>query len=210
MQRNLPRAVRDFRSGDEDSPMRHMRGIGHDYSHMPIDARPAVPPAVRLRGIVHAYCQDVAPRKVQVRREVENETGVSVGVHSQFAPVEINSSVLVDAVELDTHSLPSPLHRRAERLAVPPCACRKEAAARTSWIVLIGHAFNAPVVRQIDCAPGPIWQVTRFGAARVAEQKFPVGVRRQLERVRLLLRCGHRSGRKPRQDEADCDGSTEG
>ena len=50
---------------DEHAPVRDMNGIGHHDPHMPVDTGPAVPTAVRLRGVVHPHCEHVRSREVQ-------------------------------------------------------------------------------------------------------------------------------------------------
>ena len=156
-----------------------MHGVRYDDSHVPVDTRPAVPAAVRLGGVVDAHRQNVRSREVEVRREVEMEAGISVGMSSQLVPVHIHRRVPIDSVKLHADSFAFPLGRRAERLAIPSDAGWKIAAFRARRIVLVGPAFDAPIVREIYRAPGPVRKRARLGAARVAEEESPAGVSSQ-------------------------------
>ena len=182
-----------------------MHGIGHDHAHVTINTRAAVPPAVGLRGIVHAHGQHVGCREVQLRRQVERETGVSVRMRSELVAVEIYRGVPVDSVKLDADLFALPLGGSSERLAIPACSRRKETAPGAAWIVLIGRAFNAPVMRKIYSAPRAIGKRFGFSATRVAEEESPVGVRRQHQPGRLHF-CGGQ-GNSPEQRQSGAEGN---
>ena len=62
--------------------MRYVGGIGDDDSNMPVDAGTAVPAAVGLRGIIDADGEHIHAGWIQLRREIEGEGGVAVGMRA--------------------------------------------------------------------------------------------------------------------------------
>jgi hypothetical protein len=82
---------------DEHAPVSHMHGICHHHSHMPIDPRPAVPAAVRLRGVVHAHRRTLGPTE------------------SRLAPTKVRSTA---------HSLPARVGPTASARASLWLRCR--------------------------------------------------------------------------------------
>ena len=130
--------------------------IGDNNSYVSINAGTAVPAAVRLLRVIDAYCKHVGFREVDVGCEIEAEAGVSVGVCAELVAVQEHGGVLVDTIEFDADSLSFPIRRSAEGFAIPACSAREEPTSGAGGIVLVRGRFDAPVVREIDGAPGSI------------------------------------------------------
>jgi hypothetical protein len=69
------------------------------------------------------------------------------------------------------YALAFPISVSVERFTIPAYATGEEASACAAGTVLVGLALDAPVVRQIDSAPGPIRKRRRFCAARIAKEE---------------------------------------
>src|SRR4051794_39356790 len=156
--------------------MGHMRRICDDHSHMSIYARAAVPAAVRLSGVVHSHSQNICIRETQLRREIQLEAGVAIGLRTQLMPVQVNRGIPVNAVKLHADSLASPIRRGAKSLAIPASAVWEKAPARAGWIRLLRPALDAPIMRQLHCSPRLSLKRGCLRSARIPEQKFPPGI----------------------------------
>src|SRR5436190_24248334 len=97
-------------------------------------------------------------------------------MYPQFVPIEINRGIAVNAIELNVHAFVSPVSRSVECLAIPACPTREKALAWSAGIVLVGLACYAPIVGQVDNAPGNIRERRRLRATRIAEEELPPGI----------------------------------
>ena len=50
-----------------------MRRIHDNHAHMPIDAGPAIPAAIRLRRVIHAHGKNVGAAEIQIVRKIQRE-----------------------------------------------------------------------------------------------------------------------------------------
>src|SRR5579863_3442294 len=170
--------------------MRHVDPFRYHNANMPVNARSAVPAAVWLFGVVYADRQHVRAGEVQCRCQVESERRVAVRMRPQLAPIQIYSRIAIHAVKLDAHAFTFPTDGSMKGLAIPPNSCWKVPFASAGRIPFFRRAFNAPVVRQINCAPRGIDKRRRLCSTRISEKELPSGIGCEL----LPRRTGVSSG----------------
>ena len=91
--------------------------------------------------------------------------------------VDPHGAVHVDTVELDTVLLVLAVARDGEVLAVP-ADTRREIPDRTAaWSGLDGVQFDAPVVRNIEQAPGLVVETGALRVHMVSQFEFPVRIK---------------------------------
>ena len=95
---------------------------------------------------------------------------------AKFVAVEVDSGIAVDAVEFDRDLAAAPVGGSGEGFAVPADAAGEESAACSGGILGVGLTFDAPVMRQVDGAPGCIGKGGSFRAGGVSEDELPAGV----------------------------------
>ena len=145
---------------------------------MPVDARAGIPARCRLRGIVGAHRQDVAGfgAELQMAGEFVAKADVAVRPLAQVEAVDPHVAVGHDAVEFDEHALVGVGRRQREMLAIPADAAGQERARAAGGILFVERAFDAPVVRHVDGAPGAVVEVGLFRAGGVGFQEAPAGI----------------------------------
>ncbi len=158
--------------GDERPPARDVQCIGDRQPGVAVDAAPRVPAGVGLGRVVHADRDDVDPGD-EVRRDVVGDGGVAVRPPAEVGAVDPDVGVHVDAVELERHAAAARAGGKAERLAVPAGAGREVAVAPAAGGVLARRPLDAPVVREVEPAPGAIVEPGALGALMVAEGEAP-------------------------------------
>src|SRR5579863_130750 len=94
----------------------------------------------------------------------------------QLLAIQIHRRIAIHTVKLDAHAFTFPTSGSMKRLAIPSNSCWKVSFASSARIPLFGGAFNAPVVRQIDCAPRGIDKRRRLRSARISENELPFGI----------------------------------
>jgi len=124
--------------------------------------------------------------------EVDREAGVAVRVAGHLLAVEKDDGVHVDAVELERDALVRGRAREREGLAIPPQAAL-EVAGVARGPRGRGVELDAPVVREVDGAPGAV-VIARIGdvgvgAGGVGDVRGLTSANFQ-PRSKSLLRCG--------------------
>src|SRR5262249_10201733 len=92
---------------------------------------------------------------------------------AEIVPVEPDLAVSIDAVELDKHAAILVNRCDGEMFSVPPDPAGQRTASGSRGILCAELSFDAPVVRQVQCAPAPVVPLARLRALKVAEVKAP-------------------------------------
>ena len=159
----------------EHAPLLEMGLGGGHQADVAIDAGAAVPARVGLHGIVHVHGDDISAG-FQVGSQVIGEAGVAVGPGPQLVAVDPDGAVHIDAVEFDGVQLVLVVSGHTEGLAIP-AGTRGEIAHRTAaGGGLDGVELDAPVVGQVEAAPGPVVEADGLGAGLLAELEAPARV----------------------------------
>src|SRR5262249_44319415 len=108
---------------------------------------------VRLQRVVHANGEHIRLPQFQMRREIVFETDVPKRTMAERLTVDPHIAVHVNAVELDEHLFVPPRLRRDESASIRANARRQITAAAARGCGLIVWPFDAPIVREIECAP---------------------------------------------------------
>lgn len=81
-----------------------MNGVGCHKPGVPVNARPRVPPRVRLARVVDPHGRDVlAAAKPDVRSEIVAEADVPAGTPDEVLAVDPHVTVLIDPVKFDRY-----------------------------------------------------------------------------------------------------------
>ena len=131
-----------------------------------------------------------------VGRQVIPKARIPVGMKAEVVAVDPHVTVLVDAVKHHRDMRGGILLWHGERLAVPPDAAGQVATAPSARVVLAEWALDAPVMREINAAPGAVVVGGRLSARYVLLDKGPT----RIERLVVLRSCHASScaqGRKP-------------
>jgi hypothetical protein len=105
-----------------------------------------------------------------VRREIVGEGDVAVGTLAQILAVDPHFAVLIDTVELDKDGAVLVRLGQAKAFPIPADAGGK---VSLGFLLVAERAFDAPIVRQVDRAPGGIGELWLLGAGRVSLEKLP-------------------------------------
>src|SRR5215469_3080024 len=125
-------------------------------------------------------------------------------MRAELVPVEIHGGIAVYAIEFNTHTFALPAWGSVECVAVPANAAGEESSAGAAGVVLVGLAFDAPVVGQVDGAPGGIGKGGRLGSGGITKDELPAGVGREVLAGRVRFCGAHRDGHQACQ----CDGES--
>jgi len=189
-------------SGDVRAPLIDVHRIRRHEAHVTIDPRSGVPARVGLLRVVHADGDHVAGATVvEIRRELVLEGAVAVGPLPQVVPVDPDLAIAVHAVELDEHEPARILRGHEEDLAVPPHAAGQRPTPRTGRVLLAEFPLDAPVVRQVERAPGGVGERRFLCCGNVPEMESPIAI--EGERRPLLGRRWRAKGDEQRVDGGD-------
>ena len=162
----------------EHSVVCNMRISHGDEPYVAVDSAAGVPAGIRLVGIVTTHRDHIVlTGGVELVRDVVAERTVTVRTRSGRQAVHIDGAVHEDAVELDHRQAAagSDSFRRREMLPVPAYASRKCTATGSGRVVLAEFAFYAPVVREMQTAPGSVVEsgrspLRRSGTVELSER----------------------------------------
>src|ERR1019366_7378688 len=163
----------DARRSDEGAPIGHVELVGGQQPGVTVDAGARIPAAIGLAGVVD-FDGDHVVAGVEQRREIVREGDEAVGALAQILAVDPHFAVLIDAVELDDDDAVVVGLGHAEALAIPADAGRK---APLGFLLLAVGALDAPIVGQVDGAPGGIGELGLLGAGRVSLEELPTEVK---------------------------------
>ena len=104
------------------------------------------------------------------------EGGVAVGISSQVVPVDEDLGIHVDSFEVDGSQQVVGSAVQAECLAVPAGAGGIVAAVVPGGSQGVGCRLDAPVVGQVEGAPGAVVEVGAGSVGDIAQLEFPLFV----------------------------------
>lgn len=157
---------------------------------MAVNARARVPSAVLLRRVIDPHGQDILAG-TEFARDIDPETAVAIRMTAHHFAVQIDGAVHIDSFEVKFF-----LHGRLSQyfevhgLAVPSHTCREVGAVVAGWGTSVELSLDAPVVREVEGAPGTV--VERGGS--------PFVVVAQLE-APMLVEGQTVEGKRPRASE---------
>src|ERR1035438_428368 len=108
--------------------------------------------------------------------------------------IDPHFAVLIDAVELDDDGAVCVGVGHAEALAIPA-----DAGGKTSlgFLLLAVGTLDAPIVGEVDSAPGVVGELGLLGAGRISLEEFPAEIkgladsRRGAGGLALGVQCGN-------------------
>src|SRR5664280_839263 len=95
-------------------------------------------------------------------------------IRDRVLTVDPHLAVLIDAVELDDDGAVCVGLGHAEALAIPADAGGK---ASLSFLLLAVGTLDAPIVREVDSAPGGVGELGLLGAGRISFEEPPAEVK---------------------------------
>ena len=177
------------RRGDVYAPRLNVCVVGGDEGDMPVDTRTCVPAAVAT-FVADADGEDVVGAGwSQVWCKVVIERGVAVGMVAEVVTVEPDIAVHVNAIEVDGDvgcacllqgEVLAVESRAADGVAGSGSAGAGGGEGTANAVGLVGEIFDAPVVREIEGAPGGIVVLWVDGGSVGCFLEFPVPVERGL------------------------------
>src|SRR6266699_1588381 len=162
-------------------------------TYVPVDPGTRVPARVRLLGVVHPHRDHVALLPIaNMRRQLVAERAIAIRPLAEVLAVDPDLAVAIHAIELDEHDLTGVAGGKCERLPIPGDAAGECATGHARGVLLAERSLDAPVVGQIQPAPGGVGEPRLLRARHVAEMKAPPTI----ETLGFALRQQHQEERE--------------
>ncbi len=164
--------------GDERGPRLKMNRGGREQAHVAVNAGAGIPAGGGLLRVIGADREQVRPgcAEVQVTGQIVPEGHVAVGPLAEMEAVDPNVAVGHHAIEFDGNTPRGIVCRQGESFAIPADAGREECARAAGGILLVERAFDGPVVRNVEPAPGTVHEIGLLGAGSIGFEEPPVAV----------------------------------
>src|ERR1700722_5616228 len=156
---------------------------------MAVDAGTGVPSAARLLRAIHAHRDDIGFGEVQIRHQVEPETGVGIGMNAELLAIQKHGSVGRHSVEFNADLFAFPTRWSRKSPAIPADTGGEVATTRAGCILLARCLLNTPVMRQVDGAPTGVLKRLRGSIGGVAQEELPTVICPEHLSRRRGLRC---------------------
>src|SRR5580704_8056714 len=108
-----------------------------------------------------------------MRRHIVGEADIPERPLTEVMSVDPDFAVLVDSIEFYGDLAVLIRRRDAEAFPIPADAGRRVGAGAAAGLVLREWAFDAPVVRQVEAAPGCVGESGLLRARRIALEELP-------------------------------------
>ncbi len=109
-----------YLADDKRAPWRNMEFVGHDQSHMAIDAAAFIPPAFQ-ESRIDKHRESIRPVIMQKLADVISKAGITAGMLPHQLTVNKHHRIPIHPAEIQPDGLATRCGRHAER---PPIPCR--------------------------------------------------------------------------------------